>query len=507
MLERDILSSAIVEGSLEAILTIDQDGTLLDFNPSAEKIFGYRRDDVLGQPIAELIIPPRHRDRHHQGMSRYLRSGTPHILGTRVEIDGLCADGTEIPVELTVNEVEHDGQRLFTASLRDLRERRAAEAQIEEQREALAQSEKLNALGSLLATVAHELNNPLSILVGQTELISDHVDDPTLQKQLDRIRRAADRCAGIVRSYLAVSRQETPTVAEVEVSRVINAAVDLLQYAAESSGIEVETDIPSELTVAIDESKIAQVLLNLLSNAHQALLLVPEPRRLRVDVEAIPGDLVRVRVMDSGLGVAEVNRTKIFDPFFTTKAEGTGTGIGLAVSRQFIEGHGGTLDLEVLPGWGGVFAFTLPTRAQMIPASESPDAGSSVDTTPRETATILVIDDEVEVAETVCGMLRLRGFETLQARSGREALQQLQSVTPDAIISDIRMADVDGAAFLQLLQDHHPHLAERTGFLTGDTMGSRTVDLLTNAGRPHKQKPFTSQDLVELVNALLDGAS
>jgi len=206
----EAFNAAITASALDCIVVIDETGLVVEFNPAAEQTFGYRRDQAVGRPVVDLIIPPELRAQHVAGLRRYLDTGEQCVLGQRIEIEAMRADGSRLPVELAISEVRLPERRLFTAYLRNLTEVKNSAAEIERQRDALHQSEKLSALGSLLAGVAHELNNPLSIVIGHAVMLRDEAEEAKpseLATRAQKIQNAAERCARIVRTFLAMARQ------------------------------------------------------------------------------------------------------------------------------------------------------------------------------------------------------------------------------------------------------------------------------------------------------------
>ena len=517
----EAFKSAIVDHALAALVATDAQGLVVEFNPAAEAMFGMLRAQALGQSVATLIIPPRLRAAHTAGMQRMASGGPARMLGKRLEMQALRADGSEFPVEMVLWRTEVDGVAHYTASLADLSERHAAALQIERQRDALRQSEKLTAMGSLLAGVAHELNNPLAIVLGRAGLLEEKcADQPALAGDAQRIREAAERCGRIVRTFLNMARSRPSQRSAVDLNGLASAAADMLGYAYRSHGITLQLELaPGLPSVTADSDQIGQLLLNLLVNAQQALAGSSGPRQvlLRSGLEtARPGREARVwlRVADSGPGIQPALAERIFEPFFTTKPEGSGTGLGLAVSRGLAREHGGSLVLEppaaatgALGGTAGAlggacFRLSLPLNGAASPGSALlplPDDTAP----PASTYRLLVVDDEPELAELMRDMLESAGHEVAVAESGTVALALLDEARFDAIVSDLRMPDIDGASLWRQVQQRQPALAKRMLFVTGDTLSAGARAFLDETGCPGLDKPFSRDDLQAAVAALL----
>jgi PAS domain S-box-containing protein len=495
-------NTAITASALDCIIAIDEAGLVVEFNPAAEETFGYRRVEAMGRSISELIVPPALRERHANGLLRYLQTGSANILGRRIEMEAMRSDGGLFPVELAVSEVRLQHRRLFTAYLRDLSAARAATAEIARQRDALYQSEKMAAFGSLLAGVAHELNNPLSIVIGNALMLSDDaaVANPDLAARARLIQVAAERCGRITHSFLAMARQHKPEPCPTEVDVLVDDALQLLKYGLTSSGVEIERDVPAGLPlVPCDASQINQVLTNLLVNARQALEGQPTPRRVRIEARQHDG-AIEILVSDNGPGIAESIRARIFDPFFTTKPIGAGTGIGLSVSRGIVETHGGTLTLAPAKAQGIGFVIRLPlgeATPQVFEAEEMPASAPA-----RRVRRALIVDDEREIGSILSQMLGTLAFECDVADSGISAQAQMQQHNYDIVLCDIRMPDIDGPALFDWMKKHRPLLCDRTAFVTGDTLGQAAGVFLAGCGRPVLEKPFRSSDIGRLVQEL-----
>lgn len=508
--QQEAFKSAIVDNALAAIVATDAEGRIVEFNRAAEAMFGRTRDDVLGQAVGAVIVPERYRADHEEGLRRMRAGEAPRMLGRRVEMSALRADGSEFPVEMVLWRTEAEGHGHFTASMTDLSERRSAAQQIEQQREALRQSEKLSAMGSLLAGVAHELNNPLAIVMGRASLLEEKcADAPALRADAQRIREAAERCGRIVRTFLNMARQKPPERRGVQINDLARAAAEMLAYTFRSHGIELRLELGSELPeVRVDADQIGQVVLNLLVNAQQALagrepgMAAQRRVTLSTGVEARRDNReprVWLRVADTGPGIAPALRDKVFEPFFTTKPEGIGTGLGLAVSRSLVREHGGQLGLESSAD-GAVFRMSLPISGERDDATEPGRLAPAEDSA---AARLLVVDDEPELADLMRQMLEGAGFEVATAESGAVALELLGEARFDAIVSDLRMPDMDGAGLWREVRERHPGLAQRMLFVTGDTLSPGAEQFLAESRCPSLDKPFARDDLIGRVHELL----
>ncbi|QEL26701.1 PAS domain S-box protein [Bosea sp. F3-2] len=510
-------NAAIVSTALDGIVVIGDEGTVVDYNPAAEAIFGYPKAEVIGRSISDLIIPPEFRAAHAEGMKRYLTTGESRILGRRLQLEALRADSRRIPIELAITDVTRNGKPLFAAHMRDLTSEREASAEIERQREALYQKEKLAALGSLLAGVAHELNNPLAIVLGQATLLREILeeDDPAtldaaaLAERCAKIENAANRCGRIVKSFLAMARQRKGEHQRVDIPELLADVVNLVGYNLRSSGVEVETEIAPALPVLIaDRDQLHQVIVNLVVNAHQALdEKGGTDRRIRLKAACVTGgDAIEISVSDNGPGIPPAIRSRIFEPFFSTKPQGYGTGIGLAISRGLVETHGGTLELGEGEAPGATFLIRLPIAGIGENVGEPAPAKAARGKAPAPSrGTVLVVDDEKDIVELLTDMLRQLDFEVVSTQSGKAAIAMLGAMTapPDAIICDIRMPDGDGPFFYGWLEANHPELLSRIVFLTGDSLGPSASRFLARSKSPSLEKPFSRADIATMLEDMM----
>jgi two-component system NtrC family sensor kinase len=380
-------------------------------------------------------------------------------------------------------------------------EKKRSAEELTRQRESLYQREKLAALGSLLAGVAHELNNPLSVVVARAVLLEER-GDPATHGAAAKIRTAAERCARIVRTFLAMARQQRPERGPVAINEVIAAALDITGYAIRTSSVEVELDLAADVPlVHADADQLHQVLLNLIINAQQALQDRAPPRRIRISsrFDAV-ADSIRITVADNGPGIPAHLRARVFEPYFTTKPTGLGLGVGLAVSLGIVEAHGGTLGVECPAGGGAVFTIALPVGALDAHAKAPGTAVAS----PVSARNILIVDDEPEIREMLAEILVAEGHRVVAAASGREALERMRVEHFDVVLTDVRMPDLDGRALYEEIERRWPERAACVVFVTGDTLASAMRDFATLTGRPVIEKPFLPAEVRRVVLDLVD---
>jgi two-component system NtrC family sensor kinase len=300
-----------------------------------------------------------------------------------------------------------------------------------------------------------------------------------------------------------MARQQRPERAQVAVNDVVMAALDMTGYAIRSTGIEVALDLAADIpSILADADQLHQVLLNLIINAQQSLQDVAPPRRIRVTSRFEPaGELLRIMVADNGPGIPASLRKRVFDPYFTTKPTGMGTGVGLAVSLGIVEAHGGTLTVECPDDGGAVFTIALPVCSGE--AATPPDAPAPAPSATRRT--ILVVDDEAEIRESLAEILTGAQHRVVAAKSGHEALVRMAAERYDVILTDIRMPDLDGRELYRQIERRWPRYAARVVFVTGDTLASELRDFVRDSGRRVIEKPFLPSEVRRVVAEVAAG--
>ncbi|MEZ4280965.1 MAG: PAS domain S-box protein [Myxococcota bacterium] len=347
--ERDRLR-AIVDAAVDGIIAIDAQGTILELNPAAERIFGYSASELLGRNVT-ILMPQPYRDEHDDYVRRYLETGERRIIGIGREVRGRRKDGSVFPHYLAVAEGSLAGKRVFTGIIRDLERLRHAE-------ERARQAEQLAALSTITAGIAHDVGTPMTTILGYAELLERSAPD---DKSRDRARHIVDqvrRVTDLLQTLLNIARPRRAEHEAIAVADVLDHSVDFFREKLKGRGIVVERDYGPRPTVVADRDRLEQVFLNLIVNAADAM---PNGGTLSVRIDRPSAELVEIAIEDTGVGIAAEHLDRIFDAFYTTKERGKGTGLGLLVSQRIVREHGGTLRVRSDLGKGTCFTITLPS--------------------------------------------------------------------------------------------------------------------------------------------------
>jgi PAS domain S-box-containing protein len=492
---------ALIENAEDIITVLDGRGVILYESPSIEHVLGYRPDELVGTSAFQWLHPEDHRkvgelftrSAEHPGLTGAIEFRFRHKDGSWRVLHGVGKNCLDDPAVGGV-----------VVNSRDITDRKQAEQEMAKQRDALLQSEKLAAMSALLAGVAHELNNPLAVVVGRAALLGQQLAGGPLEAPVGKLVQAAERCARIVKNFLALARQYPPERQTVRLNQIVQEALELMAYALRVDNVEVVLDLElGQPALWADPHQLHQVVVNLVSNAHHAMREIPppHPRRLtlrsRADAER---GRVTLEVTDTGPGIPPEVRSRLFEPFFTTKPIGQGTGLGLSLCRGIVEGHGGQITLESEPGRGATFRVELPIQAAPGPAQERRAAPAEAVARDRR---ILVVDDEPEVARLVADVLEREGQHVEMAADGRAALEKLRRDDFDLIVSDIKMPELDGPGLYREVARLRPELARRMVFLTGDTLGPEPQRFLKDAGALWVNKPFSPDEVRQVVGRAL----
>ena len=373
----------------------------------------------------------------------------------------------------------------------------------------LIQSEKLSGIGEFVAGVAHELNNPLTSVMGFSELLAQSNANPQHKRHLEMIHKSAQRCQKIVQALLSFARRHKPERKPVCVNGLIEAALEILNYQLRTSNIAVTTQLDPQLPQAmVDPHQVQQVFLNIINNARQAIEAHQPKGWIKIST-TVRGDHVRVTMQDSGPGIPQESLSKIFDPFFTTKEVGKGTGLGLSLCYGIIKEHGGTITPRSRPGEGAMFIIELPITHETAAGPETPKCMPGTDIiNPREGMgrRVLVIDDEEPILHMVRDVLTCRGYQVDLAGDGETGLRRLSQTRYDVTLCDWKMPGISGQEVFERIRLQDRALSDRIIFITGDVVNEKTRRFLEEQKRVCLPKPFTLVEFREAIAKMLAGA-
>jgi signal transduction histidine kinase/CheY-like chemotaxis protein len=379
----------------------------------------------------------------------------------------------------------------MTASLRTSRaELERAMQTLKATQSQLIQSEKLSAVGQFVAGVAHELNNPLTAVVGFSEVLKETITDERVRGHLDIIVRSSQRCHKVVSSLLSFARQHPPERKLTGLNSLVDSVLELMAYDLRTSNITVVRDLAPVLPPTLaDPHQLEQVFVNILSNARQAIEPVQREGKIIVRTRATPTHVV-IEFEDNGPGIRPEHLARIFDPFFTTKPVGKGTGLGLSLVYGMIQEHGGNITAQSEFGRGATFRIELPVARSTVPEvfRSDPDqvfapAGAG--------KWVLVVDDEPWILELAAVMLRREGYTVETAQGGETALALLATRKFDAIVSDWKMPGLNGVRLYEHLCATDPTAAEHVLFMTGDVVSDSFQAFLRDHSLACLAKPFS----------------
>ena len=369
----------------------------------------------------------------------------------------------------------------------------------------LIQSEKLSGIGEFVAGVAHELNNPLTSVMGFSELLSRADSNPQNKRHLDMIHKSAQRCHKIVQSLLSFARRRAPERKLANINELIEGAVEFLNYQLRTSNVEVTTQLDPKLpTAMVDPHQIQQVFLNIINNARQAIEGHQPKGSIRITTETC-GHNIRIVFKDDGPGIPEQNLSKVFDPFFTTKDVGKGTGLGLSLCYGIVKEHGGSISVRSKPGDGASFVIELPWAVETSTADAAPALTAAAPANEKEGfgKKVLVIDDEEPILQMVSETLCEHGYEVDVARDGEDALRHLDKTAYDLTLCDWKMPGLNGQQIYERVQASNPRLSDRMIFFTGDIINEKAQKFLRERKKVCLSKPFSLVEFHEAVGKAL----
>jgi PAS domain S-box-containing protein len=525
--------STILAIAADAIISLNENMRIMVFNEGATSIFGYTKEEIIGQPL-DVLIPERFRGGHHSHVASF--AGAPvaaRRMGERQEIFARRKDGAEFPAEASIAKHEIDGRRVFMVVLRDVTERKQAELALaranselenrvaERTREleaeisrreaahaALVQAQRMEAFGQLTGGVAHDFNNLLTIVTGNLELLSDTTPAEPSRTLLKRASDAADMGAALTKRLLTFARRRRLSPQVLDINDLILGLMEILKRSI-GEHITLTTMLAGNVwTPKVDASEVENAILNLAINARDAM---PNGGELIVETRNVAGadlpfdgggrEFVLLSVSDTGEGMPPEVLERAFEPFFSTKEPGRGTGLGLSTVYGFAEQSGGHVTIESKIGRGTTVSLYLPRAqagAEAVAAHQSEPVLLS-----ENNEVILVVEDNAEVRELTMQRVEGLGYVAIEAESGPAAVRILESGGHvDLVLSDIVMAGrMSGYDLARWIGEHHPGI--RVVLTTGYAAEEARQDLTAADATPILRKPYRRAELAVALNDAL----
>jgi len=496
---------AILNTLEDAIIMTDNDRIINYWNPAAERMFGYSRDEAMGKDIG-LIAVQKYREVFDEGCRIFKETGGGPLLCKSRERLVVAKGGREFPAELSFFGVKIKGRWHAVSIIRDITERKSLEEQ-------LRQSQKMEAIGTLAGGVAHDFNNILTVILGFATIMQmDIAADSPLASPLKHILSAGERAANLTRSLLAFSRKQAMELKTVDMNQVVLDAQKLLsRLLREDTELRIKT-AESALPIRADAGQIGQILLNLVNNAAQAM---PDGGMVSISITTMeldqafikahgfgkPGSYALLSVSDTGAGMNEETRLRIFEPFFTTKGIGEGTGLGLSIVYGIVKQHGGYINCYSEPGKGTTFRIYIPLVLEAVKLDKSAVDEAPV---PRGTETILVAEDEPMVRELVKTILEQSGYTVIEARDGEEAVARFLERRDDIrlLLLDVIMPKRNGREVLEEARNAVPGI--RYIFMSGYPGDVFQMDDILDMKGNFIEKPIQPSVLLRRIREALD---
>ncbi|MFC5507659.1 MULTISPECIES: hybrid sensor histidine kinase/response regulator [Hyphomicrobiales] len=508
LVAREAHLRSILDTVPEAMVVIDESGTITSFSAAAERLFGFKTGEVIGHNV-KMLMPEPDRGSHDGYMERYLETGERRIIGYGRVVTGQKKDGTHFPMELAIGEARAAGRRIFTGFIRDLTSRHRIE-------EELRQAHKMEAVGQLTGGIAHDFNNLLTVVSGNLEMIERRLTDDRARALLREAQGAAEDGAKLTAQLLAFGRKQPLNAKLADVGQLVSRFSDLLRRALGET-IELRTIVSGAPGAAlVDASQLQNALLNLALNARDAM---PRGGRLTVEVSAAKldadyasmypevrtGSYVLISVTDTGAGMPAEVRQRAFEPFFTTKGVGAGTGLGLSMVYGFTKQSGGHVQIYSEVGQGTSVRLFLPAASMVAPQAEPVSADGHLPPSglPGGSETILVVEDDARVRRVAVARLEDMTYRVLQAETAAEALAVLGAHPEVALLfTDIVMpGGMSGDELAREARKLRPGL--KIIMTSGFAEPSVAVRELA-AEASWLKKPYSAMELAVRIRELLD---
>jgi PAS domain S-box-containing protein len=549
---------ALLESAPDAMVIVDASGTIMLVNAQTEKFFGYKREELLGKPV-EILMPDRFRGNHLGHREKYAKVPRLRMMGSGMELFGRRKDGTEFPVEISLSPFKSKDGILVFSAIRDITLQKRAQKELAEAKETLelrvrdrtaelqqsnqaleaeiarrelaqqqrdqeeerakrleaqlVQTQRMEAIGRLAGGVAHDFNNLLGVILGNSELLlEDESLDKRLSERIQEIKMAGEEATSVTRQLLAFSRQQVFEPQILDLNLVLQDLQPLLARIIRES-IHFEMELGKQAgSIRIDRSQLAQVILNLVANARDAMTaggrLKIETSKIELaesyaheHVDVRPGSYVQLSVTDTGSGMDRETVSRIFEPFFTTKGKGRGSGLGLATVYGIVRQSGGHIWVYSEPGLGTTFKIYFPgvTRPSESLPRAAPAASLST-----AAETILLVEDSSLLAKVTRDFLQGDGYQVLMASNPREAIGIAENhhAPIHLLLTDVVMPDMNGRELAECLLARRPEM--KVLYMSGYTNGILSEHAFRAEDSAFIEKPFSHDALSRKVRHTLN---
>jgi PAS domain S-box-containing protein len=521
----------LLETAPDAIIGVTSDGVIALVNAQTERLFGYDRAELVGQPV-EILVPEHARSMHPAHRRRYFSQPRPRPMGAGMQLSARRKDGSEFPAEISLSALHTEDGLMVSAAIRDVTERIEAQAERERLKAAaererlesqLHQSQRLESLGQLAGGVAHDFNNLLAVMLNYTSFVAEQVvaaaakDDPDGQWQaagrdIAQVLRAGERATELTHQLLAFGRRDVVRPRVLDLNGVVGEMEQLLLRTL-GEHIRLRTHLEPDLwPVLADPGQLEQVLVNLAVNARDAM---PDGGTLSIGTHncaagcadtpacqaAGPGRHIELRVTDTGTGMPPEIVERVFEPFFTTKPKGEGSGLGLATVYGIITQAGGTIRVESAPAAGTAFVMLLPATEQPAAEVEPPIVRGP---SGRGGESVLVVDDEEALREVTRRILTRNGYQVTTAEDGRAALAIVERADRqfDLVLTDVIMPHMLGKELVAQVRALQPDV--RVLYMSGYAQPVLASQGTLDPGVTLVEKPFSGPVLLQRVREVLD---
>ncbi|MGA8220845.1 MAG: PAS domain S-box protein [Candidatus Acidiferrales bacterium] len=487
----------LIAGFPDMIGVFDREGKFTYISQRVQDVLGSPPEEFIEQEFGARAHPddrPRLAAMFHQLMS----GEAPQA---QVEYRAQHLDGSWRTLRASAGPL-FDAEGIVTgvvASVRDVTETKQFEQQ-------LAQKEKFTSMGQMMAGAAHELNNPLTAILGVSDLLRERATDDATRRQVEIVLQQARRAAGIVQNLLAFSRPTVLGRSKVHLNELIHRALQYQETSLRQKNITIQFEAPPNMPAIEGDAKLlTQVFLNIITNAEQAIASARDHGTLKISLAYFGGNLIAT-FSDDGPGISPENTGKIFDPFFTTKRPGGGTGLGLTICLAITKEHGGRIEVQSSPASGSTFRVILPVSAENLPQAPKPLVNSISGQDPSAPLyghTALIVDDEDSIREIVQEGLSARGMKVEGAASAEEALSHFATNNYDVVLCDFNLPGISGDQLFEQLRAKLNFSAPPFVFMTGDLLDPAIIAAFSEKGAHVMQKPFHVAALATLLSEIL----